>query len=311
MSVRPGVSVGIGDDAAVLTGDPAIVATHDLLIEGVHFRRETTGPEDLGHRCLAVNLSDLAAMGAEPVAALVGLGLPANGSTETTDGLYRGMEALAARVGATIAGGDISASPTFVVAVTAIGRIPAGRGPVRRSEARPGDVLAVTGSLGGSAAGLAVLDDPSLSSGIDEDAAREALRRHRRPEARLAEGRLLAEAGATAMLDISDGLGVDAERLARSSDVAIEIDLDRLPIDPSAAALASALGSDPRLMAWSGGEDYELLVALPPATAERTAASLPAGLTVIGHARAGAPSATARVGGEPLAVEHSGYLHHV
>lgn len=303
--------MGIGDDAAVLTGDPAIVATHDLLVEGVHFRRETTGLSDLGHRALAVNLSDVAAMGAEPVAVLVGLGLPDDGVSASVGDLYDGLEALAARVGATVAGGDISASSVFFIGVTAIGRLPAGRAPVRRSGARAGDVLCVTGTLGGSAAGLAVLDDPTAAQGIVATAAGRAFDRHRRPEPRLAEGRLLADGGATAMLDISDGLGIDAMRLARASGVRLDIDVDRIPVDSSTTAVAEALGRDPLRLAWAGGEDYELLVTLPPPAADEVAATLPAGLTTIGRVAAGAPAVNPHTRGEPLDLGDPGYVHHV
>ncbi|MGI9540235.1 MAG: thiamine-phosphate kinase, partial [Miltoncostaeaceae bacterium] len=224
---------------------------------------------------------------------------------------YGGMEALAGRTGVTVAGGDISASATFFIAITVIGRLPAGRGAILRSGARPGHALCVTGTLGGSTAGLAVLDDPAAAEGVAAAAADEAVRRHRRPEPRLAEGRLLGGAGATAMLDVSDGLGVDALRLARASGVRIDVDVGRIPIDPSATAVGQALARDPLRLAWAGGEDYELLVTLPPPTVDDVAATLPAGLTTIGRVTEGPPSVRTRSAGAAVELGDGGYMHHV
>ena len=159
--VRAGTILGIGDDAAVLDVGGRAVVTHDMLVEGVHFRLATTGLRDLGWKALAVNLSDLAAMGAEPVAALVGLGLPAGAlGPGDVDDLYAGMDELAAAAGVTVAGGDVTSCPALVLGVTAVGRAAAGAEPVRRSGARPGDLLCVTGRLGAAAAGLRLLEDP-------------------------------------------------------------------------------------------------------------------------------------------------------
>ncbi len=304
VKLRPGVAIGIGDDAAVLAGDPAMVATHDLLIEDVHFRASTDF-HDLGPKALAVNLSDLAAMGAEPVAALVGLGLP-EGRGEVAD-LYAGMEALAARVGATIAGGDLTAAPCLVIAVTALGRLSRGTAPVCRGGGRPGDWICVTGAVGGAAAGLLALEDPAVGASL----APEAVRRQLRPQPRLAEGRLLREAGAHAMLDVSDGVALDALRLARASGLGAEVDLELLPLGPGVAEVAGRTGRDAQLLAATGGDDYELLVALPAATAIAVAPRLPAGLTRIGRLTGGEPRLRLLRGGREVTPERLGWEHDV
>jgi thiamine-monophosphate kinase len=306
---RPGLAVGIGDDAAVLEGDPAVVATQDLLIEDVHFRRATTGLADLGHKALAVNLSDLAAMGAHAVAALVGLGLPQEGgpSVEEIDELYAGMEALAERSGVSVAGGDVSAAPVMVLSVCALGRMPAGVAPLLRSGAREGDLLCVTGVLGAAAAGLILLEQPGLA--VPSDDAERLVAAHRRPEPRLAAGRTLAQEGAHAMLDCSDGLALDALRMARASGLALTIELERLPLAAGVAAVAAATGRDPELLGATGGEDYELIAAVPPDALDRLRAALDLPLTAVGSFRAGPPALRLERAGEEIAAPRLGWEH--
>ncbi|MGD9694693.1 MAG: thiamine-phosphate kinase [Thermoleophilia bacterium] len=278
---RPGTLLGIGDDAAVLAvGDRAVV-TCDLLVEGVHFRRSTTGMADLGHKAAAVNLSDLAAMGARPVALIVGLAIPPGLDSASIDALYDGIDGMAARAGATVAGGDVSAAPALVLAVTAVGRLAPGSEAATRSGGRPGDLLCVTGALGASAAGLALLERPDAAAGVPQaDALRAA---HLRPEPRVEAGMLLSRGGATALMDVSDGLVLDAGRLARASGLRARIDLDALPVAPGVAAVAAALGAHPRALAATGGEDYELLAAVPPGRLDALRAALaPLDLTVVG-----------------------------
>ena len=250
-----------------------------MLVEAVHFRRSTTGLRDLGHKALAVNLSDLAAMGAEPVAALVGLGLPADVGTGDVDELYEGIERVAERFGVTVAGGDISAAPVLVLAVTALGRPWPGVAPVGRAGGRAGDLLCVTGRLGAASAGLAILEDPGLADGID--AAGSLRTAHRAPQPMIGAGRALASGGARAMLDLSDGLALDALRMARASGLRARIDLDAVPLAPGVEAVAAARGDDPRILAATGGEDYELLAAVPPGLLE----SHPRGARRPSHAR--------------------------
>ncbi|HMN98243.1 MAG TPA: thiamine-phosphate kinase [Miltoncostaeaceae bacterium] len=308
--VRDGTILGIGDDAAVLDLGGRAVVTHDMLVDGVHFRRATTGLRDLGWKALAVNLSDLAAMGAEPVAALVGLGLPTGALTDgDIDDLYAGMDDLAGAVGVTVAGGDVTSSPVLVLGVTALGRAAPDVEPVRRSGARPGDALCVTGALGAAAAGLRLLDDPQLLPGL---AARDALvAAHRRPLPRLEAGRRLAHAGATAMMDLSDGLVLDAGRMAAASGLRAVIDLAGLPVAGGVPDVAAALGLDVADLAAAGGEDYELLAALPPAAVDACRAALDVPLTVVGRLEAGAGVAIREADGAPWEPGPGGWLHAV
>ncbi|MDX6556854.1 MAG: thiamine-monophosphate kinase [Miltoncostaeaceae bacterium] len=292
--VRPGVALGIGDDAAALDDDPATIVTIDLLVDGVHFRRATTDGRDLGHKALAVNLSDLAAMGARPVAAVVGLGLPADLEAEELEAIYAGMEELAERHGLTVAGGDVTSAPALTIAVTALGRMPEGTAPARRSGGRPGDLLCVTGALGAGAAGLLVLDDPEIARDLPE--AGDLAAAHRRPEPRLAAGAALAAGGVHALMDLSDGLALDAGRLARASGVAAVIDLDALPLAPGVAEVARRAGQEPDVLAATGGDDYELLAAIAPEDLDRLrdAAGLP--LTPVGRLEAGVGLRAERAG---------------
>lgn len=266
-TLRAGTLLGVGDDAAIIEGAPAIVATTDVLVEGVHFRRETTTLEDLGHKALAVNLSDVAAMGAEPRAALVGLVAPSGALSDADHAaLRRGMDALASEHGVTIAGGDLSGGPALVLAVTAIGALSDPGSAVTRSGARPGDAIAVTGALGAAAAGLLVLERPELAP---SDSTRDALlAAHRRPTPRVAEGRALAQAGAHAMLDCSDGLALDLRRMGLASGLRARLELELVPRARGVDEVAAAARLDAVRLAAAGGDDYELIVALPAAALE-------------------------------------------
>jgi thiamine-monophosphate kinase len=267
--------VGIGDDAAVLAApDTRVVATTDLLIEGRHFRRDWSGPADIGAKAAAQNLADVAAMGAVPVALLVGFAAPGDVAVAWARDLMAGLAEECARAGATVVGGDTSGADVIVLAVTALGDL-AGRDPVTRSGARPGDLLAYAGVLGESAAGLALLE-----AGLTEPAA--LIAAHRRPTPRYAAGPEAAALGATAMIDVSDGLLADAGHLARASGVQIDIDIALLPGHPVLAAAAAALGGDAaRDWVLTGGEDHALAATFPPDRA------LPPHWTVIGQVRAG------------------------
>jgi thiamine-monophosphate kinase len=272
---HPSVLLGVGDDAALLDG--GLCATTDLLVEDVHFRRATTSLGDLGWKALAVNVSDLAGMGAAPIAALVGLVVPDWLGADAAEELYAGLDACAAAYGLQVAGGDVSRGPVLTLAVTALGRA---EQPLRRSGARPGDLLCVTGPLGGSRAGLVLLeadlpDTPHAGALID---------RHRRPQPRIDEGRQLSRV-AHAMLDVSDGLASDAARLAEASRLTCRVDLDRVPAQDGVAAVAATFGKTAGWFAAAGGEDYELLAALAPE--DVPLAGLP--LTVVGEVEAGLP----------------------
>jgi thiamine-monophosphate kinase len=256
------VSVGSGDDAAVTVPGGATAISVDALVEGVHFDRDRATLRQIGAKALATALSDLAAMGAEPGEAYVALTVPADLDEDSCLEALGGIVGLAESTGTTLAGGDITRGPALAFAITVVGHASAPDLFIRRSGARAGDALIVTGALGGAAAGLlvAALDDPALPA----EAAAGLARRQLEPTPRLDAGRALAAAGARAMIDISDGLGGDARHLAAASGVGLRIEADALPIADGVAEVAGAAGRDPLQLAVSGGEDYELLAAVPP-----------------------------------------------
>jgi thiamine-monophosphate kinase len=250
--------VGIGDDAAVLsTPDGRVVATTDLLLEGLHFRLDWSDPADIGVKAAAQNLADVAAMGAVPVALLVGFAAPGDLPLAWAQELVTGIAEECARVGATVVGGDTSRAQSVVLAVTALGDL-AGRDPVTRAGARPGDVLAIAGVLGDSAAGLALLEaglpgpEPLIAA-------------HRRPHPPYSAGPEAARLGATSMIDVSDGLLADLGHIAQASGVLIDVDPALLPAGGDLAAAAAALGR-PGPLDWilTGGEDHALAATFPP-----------------------------------------------
>lgn len=266
LAQRGGVILGIGDDAAVLDALSSPVITCDALIENIHFRRDWSAPRDLGWKSLAVNVSDIAAMGGTPVAAFVCLALPRDVEVEWVEELYAGLEDAAREYDLTIAGGDTTKSPDAVmISVTLIGNAPQ---PVLRSGAQVGDSLIVTGSIGDAAAGLFLLLNPTTP--IEASVRETLMSRHHRPQARTSE--MQAALGVTnavhAALDLSDGLSGDAAHISRASGVTLEIDTGRLPLSPSCCALAASAGCDALEWALSGGEDYELLLCVAPEQAE-------------------------------------------
>jgi len=285
------VAVPSGDDAAVTIPAGATVTSVDLAVDGVHFRRATAPPAAIGHKALAAALSDLAAMGASPGEAYVQLGLPEDITEEQALELADGMGELAAEHGVRILGGDISRSPVLLLAVTVVGHAAQPQDLVRRAGARAGDGVFVTGALGGAAAGLLLLERPELRDGLDPDLAAAAVERQLRPRPRIAAGRALAEGGATAMIDLSDGLAGDAGHVARAGSVRLELDAARLPLAPGVAEVARAAGVDAAALAAAGGEDYELLACLAPEAAEAAARALAAAgvpLTRVGNVAGGA-----------------------
>ncbi len=255
---RERLVVGVGDDAAVLKlGDPRLVVTTDALIEGVHFRPEWTAPRDLGWKAMAANLSDLAAMAARPVAALLSLSLPGESLTHDVEALFRGMLEAGRRWGCPLAGGDLTRAPQWCLALTLLGE-PMRRGRVaRRDTARAGDQLYVTGAPGESGAGL-----EALRRGLKGKAPAGLIRRHQRPTPRLAEAEVLIHCcRRLTMLDVSDGIWNDASQLAEASGAGIDLEASRLPVSRPLRRLGAALNVDPLDWVLFGGEDYELLFA--------------------------------------------------
>jgi thiamine-monophosphate kinase len=302
------VLVGSGDDAAVVRADAVAVTSIDTVVDGVHFQLTTHSAADVGHKALATALSDIAAMGADAGEAFVALVLPEGFGEARAIELVEAMAALATREGVAIAGGDVVSGPMLAVTVTVTGWSDAAERLAYRSGARPGDLVGVTGELGGSGAGLLLLD------GGDADLApdlREALiRRHRRPDPLLAAGAALAGAGVSAMIDVSDGAATDAGHLARASGVALELRLADLPVAPGVEAVARARGRDPLELAATAGDDYELLFTAPPANraaVERAAADAGARVSWLGDLRPGGGVALRAADGG--VVELSGYEH--
>jgi thiamine-monophosphate kinase len=260
----PRVRVGSGDDAAITVPGAATATSVDALIEGVHFRRGQATLAQIGHKALAAALSDLAAMGAEAGEAYVVLGVPPDlGESECLE-LVDGLAALAAATGTTLAGGDVTRAPVLTLAVTVVGHAARAEQLVGRGGARPGDVLVVTGELGGAAAGLLLLERPELAAAVSPDTAERLRLRQVEPTPRLAAGQALAGAGAHAMIDLSDGLGGDAGHIAAASGVGLRIDAAALPLASGVAEVAAAADLESLELAVSGGEDYELLAALAP-----------------------------------------------
>jgi thiamine-monophosphate kinase len=286
----PGVTVGIGDDAAVVdTGRHDTILTTDMLVEGVHFDRASASAHDLGHKALTVNISDVAAMGGSPRFGLVSIGFPPDVETSWVMELYGGIREAAGEYGMAVIGGDTNRAGKVVLSVTVVGTV-ARNHAVTRSGARPGDRLVVTGSLGAAAGGLrlAQADPHEVREALASDWGRRLVQAHLRPVARVGEAETLASAGATAMIDISDGLALDLSRLCAESGVGATVALPDLPVADGLEDLAKTFEGnlDPLDLALHGGEDYELLATIPPEAvqeaAERLAERFGTGLSVIG-----------------------------
>lgn len=291
--LAPATLLGPGDDAAVLAAaDGRVVVCTDVLVEGVHFRLDWSTPHQVGRKAVAANLADVAAMGAVPTGLVVGLAVPGRTSVSTVDDLAGGMWEEAERAGVGVVGGDVVSSAELVVSVTALGDLQ-GRAPVTRAGARIGDVVGLCGRLGWSAAGLAV-----LRRGFRSPLA--VVGAHRVPEPPYGAGPQAAAAGATAMIDISDGLLADAGHLADASSVSIDIDSTALPVPGRLVEVASALGADARHWVLTGGEDHALLASFP------AGAALPAGWTALGTVREGRG---VTVDGRPYEVLSPGWEH--
>lgn len=292
--------LGPGDDAAVVAApDGRVVVSTDVLVEGRHFRPDWSTGEDVGRRAAVQNLADIAAMGARPTSLLVALVAPAHLPVAWVTGFARGLAAACAPHGVGVVGGDLSGGDAVVVAVTVHGDL-AGAAPVLRSGARPGDVVAHAGVRGRSAAGLAL-----LAAGHPE-ACPDLVGAYLRPDSPLAAGPAAARAGATAMLDVSDGLLRDAGRIARASGVVVDLDPVETAWGDDVAALAPAaslLGHDAAEWVLTGGEDHGLLATFP------AGAALPEPFRAVGRVRAAAGGPAVLVGGAVPAPASPGWDH--
>jgi thiamine-monophosphate kinase len=286
------VLTGPGDDAAVVRAGAVAVTSIDTVVDGVHFSLATHSPADIGWKALATALSDIAAMGAGPGEAYVSVALPPGfeGALE----LVEAMRALAAEQGVAIAGGDVVSAPVLAVTVSVTGWSDAPERLVYRSGARPGDLVGVTGELGGSGAGLRSLEEGRTDGPHVE--------RHRRPRPLIAAGLALAGAGVTAMIDVSDGVATDAGHIARESGVTLELRLADLPLAPGVSDAARAA---------TDGDDYELLFTAPPearAAVEGAAAQAGTRVSWLGDVRAGGAACRLRAADGTVA-ELAGYEH--
>jgi thiamine-monophosphate kinase len=282
--------LGSGDDAAIAVPGGATATSVDAVVEGVHFTREHAELSQIGHKALATALSDLAAMGAEPGEAYVFLGVPADLDEDGCLELLDGLLALATETGTAVAGGDLARAAALTVVTTVVGHGPGPESFVTRAGGRPDDVLAVTGSLGAAAAGLALLEAPELGVQLSASTKGALCARQLEPMPRLAAGRALGSAGATAMIDLSDGLGGDLGHMAAASGCGAVVEAASLPLADGLEAVARAADRDPLELAVAGGEDYELLAALPAerfGDAKATLARLDVTLTRIGELTAG------------------------
>jgi thiamine-monophosphate kinase len=325
---RAGVRVGIGDDAAVLESGGARdwLACSDLMTEGVHFRREWSLPRLLGHKALAVTLSDIAAMGGVARYAMVSVALPRTLSAVFIEALFDGLLAYAEANGVTIIGGDTSSSTdSLFIDTIALGECEAGRA-VRRNGARAGDNIYVTGALGDAAAGLLLLERghrltgdlgdgaEGNDEGVMKRARTRAMLKHLAPAPHLALGRAIGERGlATAMIDVSDGLSTDLAHILDESRVGATVRAEALPIAAAAALLADELKAEPLALALHGGEEYELLLTAPPehhARIVELSAEFAVPITAIGEITANGRLQLER-GGALEALKPAGYEHSI
>lgn len=267
----PEVLVPVGDDCAVLKfADSTWVAASDMLVSGHHFK-DWAAPEDVGYKAVAVNASDVAAMGGTPRFVLVSGGAP---DPETALRCVEGVVEAARTFGVYPLGGDTTRADALTVDVAILGEIAAQ--PVLRSGASPDDLIAVTGELGAAAAGLLALEDGRIGP-------ERLIRRYLRPESRLEAGLAAARLGVRAMIDLSDGLASDVRRVCEQSGVGCSVDLELLPVKSDTRELATALGRDPEVLAATGGEDYELLICAPEPVLSALTDNVEVPVTVIGE----------------------------
>lgn len=272
---QPATTVlGPGDDAAIVAAaDGRVVVSVDMLVDGVHFRSDWANPEQIGRRAALASIADIAAMGAVPSALVVAISAPKDAPAELIEGIGRGIQAVAAEVGAGVVGGDLTRSEVLTIAVTVLGDLQGAR-PVLRSGARDSDIVALAGRIGWAAAGLAVLSRGFRSPAVMVGAYRE-------PQPPLAAGITAASSGATSMIDVSDGLLADVGHIAKASGIAINIRTAALDVNPRLVEVASALGKDPMVWLLTGGDDHALVATFPAGS------TLPPPFVAIGTCSAG------------------------
>lgn len=309
----PRVVAGVGDDAAVVLAKPVCLTSVDAIVEGVHFRlgEGRFSHADAGYKALASALSDLAAMGVAPGEAYLVLGAYPGLSEPQALAVIDGVCELALETGVSVAGGDVVSSPVLSLCITVVGWADSTASPVYRHGAAAGDLIGVTGALGGAGAGVALMDGRIA---LEPEPASAALQRARRPRPRLREGLALAKAGARAMIDLSDGLATDAAHIGHASGLTLEIDLSLLPLDRGVEQAATQMGLEPWRLAASSGEDYELCFCAAPAERGRIERALAAaggtGVHWIGEALPADESGPgARFRSEGGAVQMQGYEH--
>ena len=312
---EPGVAVGIGDDAAVLEpGGGQIVFTTDLMVEGIHFERGSSSARDLGAKAVTVNVSDVAAMGGSPRFALAAVAVPADVDAAWVIELTGGMREACAEYALALVGGDTNRAELIVLSIAVVGELVPGRA-VTRSGARAGDRIVVTGSLGAAAGGLAISKAPpdEAASVLSESWGRDLSEAFARPVARVGEGQILSRVGATAMLDLSDGLAIDLARLCRASGVGARVTLSTIPVADALDRGADALGVDALQLALTGGEDYELLATIPKAAVAAARADLfeafATTLSDIGEVVEGSGVVALRDDGSESPLEPAGWDH--
>jgi len=307
--------LGIGDDCAVISwkGQKKLLVTTDLLIDGVHFISEEISPLDLGYKSLAVNLSDIAAMGGRPRWAFLSMAIPENTAISWLDDFFRGWKQLSRQTGIHLLGGDTTSSKDGVVINVAVAGEAEGRYIKYRSGARPGDVVAVTGDLGDSEGGLRLILQKTPSSNLSPDE-RYLIRRHYRPRPHLEEGWFLArQPEVRAMMDVSDGIDSDLRRIMERSGCGAKIHLETLPVSPALKKCARRLGWNIEAVAAAGGEDYCLLLTVSrqefPSLAERFYRRFGRPLSAIGQITAEKNQLLYLRDGHPVKLEKSGYDH--
>jgi thiamine-monophosphate kinase len=295
--------IGIGDDAAAWQGDESIqLASVDSFIEGVHFTPETTPWPDVGGKALAVNISDIAAMGGIPRYALVSLALPNDSEVDNVTALYTGMLKFAKQYGITITGGDISRAPLVAITITILGNSPTKK-ILMRSSAKAGDIVAVTGRLGAAAAGMEVLKSKRK---LDPEAETLLKNAFLHPTPRVAEGLLLVEQGVKTAIDISDGLVADLNQICKASQVGARIEVERVPIEP---AVKTAFSDKALEFALSGGEDYELLFTAEAEIVDKLKKAASCPITVIGEVTDGKGVSLIDKQGKPFKLAKAGWEH--